>query len=55
MSKIVEGAKEALEAAQCDHAEMIPQPPLTLNSKMDRFYCPKCKAHLYSPRPSWRT
>lgn len=54
MNKIIEGAKQAVEIAQCNH-ELIPQPPLVPNSKMDRFFCPKCKATLYSPRPSWRS
>lgn len=53
--KIIEGAKEAVKVAQCDHDGMIEQPRLTPNSKMDRFYCPKCGATMYSPRPVWRS
>lgn len=49
VNKIIEGAKQALEVARCDH-EMIPQPPLKADSKLDRFYCPKCKGTFYEPR-----
>lgn len=48
-NKIIEGAKQALEVAKCDHT-LIPQPPLTINSKLDRFYCPKCRATFHEPR-----
>jgi len=50
MNKIIEAARQAVEVAKCDHKHMISQPPLTEKSKMDRFYCPDCKATLYSPR-----
>lgn len=55
MNKIIEGAKEAIEVAKCGHQEKILQPPLTVKSNLDRFYCPKCGATLYEPRPSWRS
>lgn len=48
MNKIIEAAKEAVKIAKCDH-EMIPQPRRTRNSKLDRFYCPKCGGTFYQP------
>jgi hypothetical protein len=53
MNKIVEGAKEALKAAQCDH-DLIVQPRLTANPKFERFACTKCFATLWEPIPVWR-
>ncbi len=53
MNKILEGAKQAIEVAQCDH-EMIPQPRLNRSTTLDRFYCPKCQATFYEPRPKWK-
>lgn len=58
MTKAGDRLKAALEdaakVAQCDHRERIPQPRLSKNSILDRFYCPICKATINEPRPSWR-
>lgn len=53
MNKIIEGAREAVKVAQCDH-DLIPQPALVAKPVLDRFYCTKCGATIYQPRPSWR-
>lgn len=53
MNKIIEGLKEAVEVAKCDH-ELIPQPSLVSKSVLDKFYCPKCGATIYNPRPSYK-
>lgn len=53
-NRIIEGAKQAIEVAKCKH-ELIPQPRRAPDSKLDRFYCPKCGATFWEPRPSWRS
>lgn len=52
MNKIIESANEAV--AKCAH-DLIRQPDLTPDTTLDRFYCLKCKATFYEPRPPWRT
>lgn len=53
MNKILEGAKEAVKVAKCDH-ELIPQPQTVRKPVLDRFYCPKCGATIHIPRPSYK-
>jgi hypothetical protein len=53
MNKIIEGAKEAVRVAKCDH-DLIVQPRLTANPVLERFFCTKCKATFYKPIPPWR-
>jgi hypothetical protein len=53
MNKILEGAKEAVKVAQCDH-DLVVQPRTTANPVLERFYCTKCKATIYEPIPVWR-
>ena len=52
--KLLEGLHEAVEAHFCDHKYKIPQPRPTLKSRLDRFYCPDCKATLNVPRSAGR-
>lgn len=53
MNKILEGAKEAVKVAGCDH-DLIVQPRLTADTTLERFHCTKCKATFYEPIPVWR-
>lgn len=53
MNKIIDGLKEVLEVAKCDH-DLVVQPRLTTKPVLERFYCPKCKATIYEPIPSYR-
>lgn len=53
MNKIVEGLKEAVKVAKCDH-ELIPQPMIGHKPVLDKFYCTKCGATIYNPRPSYK-
>lgn len=46
MNKILEGAKEAVKVAKCDH-NLIVQPRLSPNTVLERFFCTKCKATIY--------
>ncbi|WP_164718650.1 hypothetical protein [Bradyrhizobium sp. LVM 105] len=53
MNKILEGAKEAVKVAECDH-DLVVQPRTTANPVLERFYCTKCKATFYEMIPLWR-
>jgi hypothetical protein len=48
MNKLIEGARQALKAAKCDH-DLIPQPRPNTGLRQDlfKFYCPKCQCFLY--------
>lgn len=54
MNKILEGAKEAVKVAKCDH-DLTVQPRLTANPTLERFVCTKCYATFYEPIPAWRS
>jgi hypothetical protein len=54
MNKILEGAKDAVRVAKCDH-DLVVQPRLTANPALERFYCTKCQATIYEPIPAWRS
>lgn len=47
MNKILEGAKEALKVAKCDH-DLIQQPEMT--EKLVCYYCTKCQAKFWINR-----
>lgn len=50
MNKILEGAKQALQAAQCDHElTLLRRPGTTTLPQFDRYSCSKCLAVLYVP------
>jgi hypothetical protein len=53
MNKIIEGAKDAVKVAKCDH-NLIVQPRLEINPMLERFYCTKCNATIYEPIIGWR-
>jgi hypothetical protein len=50
MNKIIEGAKQALQSAQCDHElTLLRRPVTTAPPRFDRFSCSKCLAVLWVP------
>lgn len=53
MNKILEGAKEAVKVAKCEH-DLIVQPRLQIRPTLERFVCTKCQATFYEPIPVWR-
>ena len=48
MNKIIEGMKQAVEVAKCDH-DLIVQPRLSAEATLERYYCTKCKATFWEP------
>jgi hypothetical protein len=48
MNKIVEGAKEALKVAKCDH-ELVQDGDPFLNDTYKRTRCIKCGARFWTP------
>lgn len=53
MNKILEGLKEAVAVAKCDH-DLIVQPRPMGKPVLERFYCTKCKATFYEPIRQFR-
>lgn len=50
MNKILEGAKQALEVAKCDHElVLLKRPVTTVAPTFDRYSCNKCLAILWVP------
>jgi hypothetical protein len=52
MNKILEGAKEAVRVAKCDHDLM--RVGFSAKPTLERFICTKCHATFYEPIPVWR-
>lgn len=54
-NKIIEGLKEAVEVAKCEHSLVIqPRLQTTAPPKLDRYFCTKCHATVWTPIESWR-
>lgn len=49
MNKIIEGAKQALKFAKCDHHLVPVNPDVKDPSKFQRWYCDRCHAIIYTP------
>jgi uncharacterized protein with PIN domain len=50
MNKILEGAKEAVKVAKCDHdLVLLPKSDTTVPDRFDKFYCEKCRATMWVP------
>lgn len=50
MNKIIEGAKEALKVAKCDHElVLLKRPGTAILPEFDRYSCNKCLAVLWVP------
>jgi RNase P subunit RPR2 len=55
MNKILEGAKEAIKVAKCDHDLIVqPRPVSKSPPTLKRFYCTKCHATFYEPIPKFK-
>jgi len=52
MNKILEGAREAVKVASCNHdLVVLPRQQTTAPPRFDRFECNKCNAVFWVPIP----
>jgi len=49
MNKIIEGAKEALKVAKCEHA-LVMTPKQPSDRRYVRQFCPRCEGTFLTPR-----
>lgn len=50
MNKILDGAKQAVEVAKCDHDLDLASPDVKNPAKLSRLICRKCLAIFYVPK-----
>lgn len=52
MNKIIEGLKEAVQVAKCDHHLVPANPDVKDPTKFQKWNCDRCHAIFYLPLPN---